>query len=47
MPFEARKSDMNGKIHSSKDTISVSGGNAEHASKFAKMGLAFAIELDK
>lgn len=47
MPFESKKKDMNGKIHSGRDTISQSGGTAEHAAKFARMGIAFALELDK
>ncbi len=47
MPFESKKNDMNGKIHTGRDTISQSGGNAEHAAKFARMGVAFVLELDK
>lgn len=47
MPFESKKNDMNGKIHTGKDTISQSGGTAEHAAKFARMGVAFVLELDK
>ncbi len=47
IPFEAKKRDMNGDIHTSRDTLSQSGGVADHAHKFAKLGLAFAIELDK
>lgn len=45
-PFEAAKNDMNGKIHTSKDIIEQSGGNADHAAKFAKLALAYVIELD-
>lgn len=47
MPFEAKVKDMNGTIHTSRDTISQSGGNAVHAAKFARMGLAFVLELDR
>lgn len=47
MPFESKKNDMNRNIHTGRDTISQSGGTAEHAAKFARMGLAFVIELDK
>lgn len=46
MPFEAKKSQSNRQIHTSRDTISQSGDNAQHAQKFAKMGVAFIIELD-
>ncbi|MBC7428406.1 MAG: M20/M25/M40 family metallo-hydrolase [Bacteriovorax sp.] len=47
MPFEARMNDMNHNIHTAKDTLSVSGGNASHAAKFAKMALAYIVELDR
>lgn len=47
MPFESKKRDMNSNIHTNRDTISQSGGTAEHAAKFARMGLAFVVELDK
>lgn len=46
-PFEAAKNDMNGKIHTKNDTIENMGGNADHAAKFAKLALAFVIELDR
>ena len=46
-PFEAQKRDMNGDIHSSRDTISQSGGTADHAYKFSKLALAYALELDR
>jgi leucyl aminopeptidase len=46
MPFEAKKGDSNRHIHSDKDTLSRSGDNADHAQKFAKMGVAFVLELD-
>ncbi len=47
MPFESKKRDMNSNIHTARDTISVSRNNATHAAKFAKMALAFVIELDR
>jgi leucyl aminopeptidase len=47
MPFEARMNDMNHNIHTARDTLSVSGGNASHAAKFAKMAVAFVVELDR
>lgn len=47
MPFEAKMNDMNSNIHTAKDTIAVSGGNASHAAKFAKMAVAFVVELDR
>ncbi len=45
MPFESMKRDMNGVIHSKKDTISKSGRHAWHAVKFAKMAIAYVVEL--
>lgn len=47
MPFEAKKSDMSPYIHSGKDTVESLGNNANHAAKFAKMALAFVVELDR
>lgn len=47
MPFEARMNDMNRNIHTARDTLSVSGGNASHAAKFAKMAIAYVVELDR
>ena len=47
MPFESRKNDMNGNIHTARDTLAVSGGNANHAAKFAKMAVAYVVELDR
>ncbi len=47
VPFEASKRDMNDDIHSKRDTLEKSGGHAKHAQKFAKLGLAFALELDR
>jgi leucyl aminopeptidase len=46
MPFEAKKNDMNPHIHTSRDTLAQSDNHAKHALKFAKMALAYVIELD-
>lgn len=46
-PFEAEKRDMNGHIHTSRDTLDQSDGTADHAQKFAKLALAYALELDR
>ena len=46
-PFESKKRGMNKKIHTPKDTLEVSGGHAEHATHFAKLGLAYMVELDR
>jgi bacterial leucyl aminopeptidase len=45
MPFEARFEDMNQKIHTASDTLARSGDNADHAAKFARLAVAYAIEL--
>lgn len=45
-PFESRKGQMNRHIHTSRDTISQSNNNAEHARKFARLGVAYVVELD-
>ncbi len=47
MPFESRSKDMNKRIHTTKDTLEMSDANANHAIKFARLGLAYAIELAK
>lgn len=47
MPFEAKFGDMNHNIHTARDTISISGSNATHAAKFAKMALGYIVELDR
>jgi leucyl aminopeptidase len=46
-PFEAKKGDMNRKIHTSKDTLEVARGVADHPVKFAKLALSYLIELDR
>ena len=40
---------INGKIHTKNDTIDVagSGGTADHAEKFARLGISFAVEMGK
>ena len=43
-PFESTFSAHNRKIHTRKDTLDISGGHAKHASKFAKLGVAFAMD---
>ena len=45
-PFEARKNDMNRSIHTSGDTIDRSRNSASHATNFAKLGIAYLVELD-
>lgn len=45
MPFEAKSRDKNPNIHTSRDTLERMGGNADHASKFARLALAFIAEL--
>jgi leucyl aminopeptidase len=47
MPFEARSRDRNHKIHTAADTLELSGNNADHAIKFARLAAAYAIELAK
>lgn len=47
VPFESKMRDMNGRIHTPNDLLSVSGDNANHAAKFAKLTLAYIIELDR
>jgi len=47
MPHETRSRDRNKTIHTARDTLEVSRGNATHAAKFARLGVAYAIELAK
>ncbi|HEY6178142.1 MAG TPA: M20/M25/M40 family metallo-hydrolase, partial [Kofleriaceae bacterium] len=47
MPFESRMRDRNRAIHTRRDTLETSGGNAEHAVKFAALATAYAVELGK
>ncbi len=46
-PFEAPIGNDNPWIHTSSDTLSQSGNNANHALKFTKLGLSFVAELAK
>ncbi len=49
MPFESTMRDINGHIHTNRDTIDVAGsaGTADHAEKFARLGVAFLVEMGK
>jgi leucyl aminopeptidase len=47
MPFESRMKQRNMAIHTARDTLEVSGNNAAHAVKFARLAAAFAVELGK
>jgi len=47
MPSESRFGDHNPYIHTNDDTISVSGGRAEHALKFARLAATYIGELAK
>jgi leucyl aminopeptidase len=44
-PFESLLSQDNPYIHTPQDTIDKSGNNANHAIKFSRLALAFAVEL--
>lgn len=46
-PAESRVKQENPHIHTSKDTLEVSLNGASHAVHFAKLGLAYVVELDK
>ncbi len=46
MPFESRMRESNRNIHSARDTLDQSRGSTSHASKFARMALAYVLELD-
>jgi leucyl aminopeptidase len=37
--------DINRAIHTAKDTVESAGGDAKHATKFAKLATAFVVEL--
>lgn len=47
MPFESTMGDINGKIHTKNDLIENSGSTADHAEKFAKLAVAFIVEMGK
>ena len=46
-PFESRMRQHNPSIHTTQDTLEMSGNNAAHAIKFARLATAYAIELGK
>ncbi|MBI3288169.1 MAG: M20/M25/M40 family metallo-hydrolase [Elusimicrobia bacterium] len=46
-PFESSFEGMNHAIHTERDTLETSGGNAEHSVPFAKLAVAFALETAK
>jgi leucyl aminopeptidase len=43
-PFEARFGDHNQLIHTTSDTLATLGNTADHSAKFARLGVAFAVE---
>jgi leucyl aminopeptidase len=45
IPFESTMGDINHSIHTDRDTVENAGGDAKHAAKFAKLGVAFIGEL--
>ena len=44
MPFESRVGQHNSALHTSNDTLATLGNQADHALKFAKLALSFAVE---
>lgn len=46
-PFESLKNDMNGAIHTTRDTLGTMGDSAGHAANFSKLGVAYAMDLAK
>lgn len=46
-PFESRVGKMNRKIHTKNDTLQNSDSSAQHAAIFAKLGIAWAMEMTK
>jgi len=49
MPFESTMGDINNDIHTKNDTIDAPGsmGTADHAEKFARLGVAYLVEMGK
>ena len=47
MLTEARYDEITPELHKSTDTFEASGGTAEHSVTFAKLGLAFTVEIDR
>ncbi|MFH1620170.1 MAG: M20/M25/M40 family metallo-hydrolase [bacterium] len=46
-PFESRMNEDNPNIHSDRDTLAQTGGRALHAFKFAKLAVAYLVEMAK
>ncbi|MBI5623417.1 MAG: M20/M25/M40 family metallo-hydrolase [Elusimicrobia bacterium] len=46
-PFEAKFGEDNQDIHSAQDTLAQSGGHSRHALKFAKLAVAYLVEMAK
>lgn len=44
-PFESKFNDHNPNIHTKNDLLENAGGNADHSLKFAKMALAYLVEI--
>ncbi len=47
LPFETTFREYNPSIHTANDTLAQTGGRAEHAFKFAKLAVAYAVEMAK
>ncbi|MCP3911619.1 MAG: M20/M25/M40 family metallo-hydrolase, partial [Actinomycetia bacterium] len=47
MSFESRFGQHNPEIHTTADTLATLGDNVDHAYKFARLGLAFMVEIGK
>ena len=47
MAFESSFDGMNHDIHTERDTLETSGGDASHSVPFARLAVAFAVELAK
>jgi bacterial leucyl aminopeptidase len=45
IPFESEMRDSNKAIHTARDTMQTAGGDASHAAKFAKLAVAYVVEL--
>jgi leucyl aminopeptidase len=45
LPHEATLATGNPNIHTPRDTLAVSGNNANHAAKFAKLAIAYTVEM--
>ena len=45
MPFEARFGQHNQQIHTGSDTVATLGGTADHAVKFSRLAVSFAVEV--